>query len=273
MPIMIKMRTLVIDNDFQGNPSTMADEQPPLKDYQEKKIKNSHLCLSCSLTPFCLPMGLNDDDSKRLDEVIERRKILKKGDYLYRKSHSFNALYAVRSGSVKTFTLNAAGQEQVMGFHLPGELIGLDGIYSKQHLCSAITLETSSVCVIPYPRLTSLSREIPGLQEHLLRVLSLNYCQGMAMHGDYTSEERLAAFLLGLSERFKRRGFSATTFHLSMSRSDIGNYLCLATETVSRLFARFHKEGIIEVDRRQISLLNPSRLEAVAANIISTSQA
>ena len=195
------------------------------------------------------------------------KRPLTRGDHLFRIGAPFQSLFAVRSGSLKTYATSEEGQEQVMGFHLPGELVGLDAIADGFHPLAARALETTSVCEIPFKDLETLSVQLPGLQRQLLRVMSQEIRddeQNMVILGQKSAEERLASFLIGLSDRFRRRGFSATQFNLSMSRSDIGNYLGLAVETVSRLFTRFQEEGILEANRKHIRILDLARLTGLA---------
>ncbi|HFD78966.1 MAG TPA: fumarate/nitrate reduction transcriptional regulator Fnr [Gammaproteobacteria bacterium] len=220
-------------------------------------------CQQCSLNEICLPVGVDQQELDRLDAIIDRKRPLTRGEHLFRVGDPFQSLYAVRSGSLKTYTMSEDGQEQVMGFHLPGEIVGLDAIAGGRHPLAARSLETTSVCEIPFVDLETLSAQIPGLQHELLRVMSQEIRddeQNMVILGQKSAEERLAAFLVGLSNRFRRRGFSATQFNLSMSRSDIGNYLGLALETVSRLFTRFQNDGLLRVDRKHIELLDRERL-------------
>ena len=220
-------------------------------------------CQECSLNEICLPVGMGHSDLDRLDSIIERKRPMLRGDHLFRVGDPFQCLYAVRSGSLKTYATSEDGQEQVMGFHLPGELIGLDAIADSHHPLAAKALETTSICEIPFHDLETLSTQLPGLQRQLLRIMSKEIRddeQNMVILGQKSAEERLASFLIGLSNRFRRRGFSANQFNLSMSRSDIGNYLGLALETVSRLFTRFQNEGLLRVDRKHIELLDRDRL-------------
>jgi len=220
-------------------------------------------CQECSLKEICLPVGIGQEDLDRLDAIIDRKRPLARGEHLFRVGDSFQSIYAVRSGSLKTYTTSQDGQEQVMGFQLPGELVGLDAIAEDSHPLAAKALETTSVCEIPFTDLESLSGQIGGLQRQLLRVMSQEIRDdehNMVILGQKSAEQRLAAFLISLSNRFRRRGFSATQFNLSMSRSDIGNYLGLALETVSRLFTRFQNEGLLQVDRKHIELLDREKL-------------
>jgi len=222
-------------------------------------------CQACSLNEICLPVGVAAEDLQRLDDIIDRKHPISRGEHLFRCGDTFQTLYAVRSGSLKTFTVSEQGDEQVMGFHLPGELVGLDAIAGGCHPLSAQALETTSVCEIPFSQLESLSTQLPSLQHQLLRVMSQEIRSdelSMLVLGQKSAEARLATFLIGLSTRFRQRGFSPTQFNLSMSRGDIGSYLGLALETVSRLFTRFQDDGLLLVDRKHIQLIDRQRLQA-----------
>ncbi len=220
-------------------------------------------CKACSLKEICLPVGIDKDDLERLDSIIDRKRPLTRGEHLFRVGDGFQSIFAVRSGSLKTYTTSEGGQEQVMGFQLPGELVGLDAIAENRHPLAAKALETTSICEIPFTELEYLSTQLDGLRHQLLRVMSQEIRddeQNMVILGQKSAEQRLAAFLISISNRFQRRGFSATQFNLSMSRSDIGNYLGLALETVSRLFTRFQNERLLHVDRKHIELLDREKL-------------
>jgi CRP/FNR family transcriptional regulator len=189
---------------------------------------------------------------------------------VFRENDHFQSLRVITSGSIKTYTPNQDGSEQVLGFHLPGELIGLDAIQNNYHTCSAVALETTALCDIPFDQLESLSSSIPSLQHQIYRLLSREIGQEtemLTLLGKKSAEERLATFLLSFSDRFKKRGFSASDFFLSMSRHEIGNYLGLAVETVSRLFTRFQDEGLLHVERKHVQLLDiPKLYEIVHGN-------
>jgi CRP/FNR family transcriptional regulator, anaerobic regulatory protein len=228
-------------------------------------------CKNCSLSTLCLPMGLDPEDVERLDDIVKRSKPLHRGDYLFRSGEGFRSLYVVKTGSVKTYAPSEEGGEQVLGFHLPGEVIGLDAIDTEVHACSARVLETSAICELPFSRLEELSTTIPSLQHALYRLLSKEISHDTEMLlllGKKNAEERLAAFLINMSKRLHRRGLSATDFHLSMSRHEIGNYLGLAVETVSRLFTRFQEEGLLKVDRKHVQLLDLAGIEAVLGQVV-----
>ncbi|MBK1719391.1 fumarate/nitrate reduction transcriptional regulator Fnr [Thiocystis violacea] len=223
-------------------------------------------CKNCTLSALCLPMGLNSEDVERLDDIVKRARPLHRGDFLFRESDRFRSLFVVKTGSVKTFAPSPEGGEQVLGFHLPGELIGLDAIDKDMHACSAKVLETSAICELPFARLEELTAAIPSLQHQMYRLLSKEIGQDTEMLlllGKKNAEERLAAFLLSLSQRLHKRGLSPSDFYLSMSRHEIGNYLGLAVETVSRLFTRFQDDGLMRVDRKHIQLLDLLALESL----------
>jgi CRP/FNR family transcriptional regulator len=226
-------------------------------------------CRDCSLSTLCLPMGLRPEDVDRLDAIVKRNRPLQRGDNLFRTGDPFRNLYVVKTGAVKTFTQSNEGDEQVVGFHLPGEVLGLDAIQDGNHGCSARALETTAICELPFDRLEELSSSIPSLQHQMFRLLSKEIsheAEMMALLGRSTAEERVATFLLALSDRFKRRGFSATDFFLSMSRQEIGSYLGLALETVSRLFTRFQDERILKVERKHVQIVDIERLRAMVTH-------
>ena len=223
-------------------------------------------CSNCNLRELCLPFGLSLEELERLDDLISTRRRIKRGDYLYRVGDSFDAIYAIRSGFFKTDVLLEDGREQVTGFQMGGELLGLDGISTEHHTCNAIALEDSEICAIPFARLESLSREIHTLQRHFHKVMSREIVRDhgvMMLLGTMRAEERLAAFLLNLSQRFTARGFSHAEFYLRMTREEIGSYLGLKLETVSRAFSRFQEEGHIAVQQKHVRILNVDGLKAL----------
>ena len=212
-------------------------------------------------------MGLTTEDVERLDDIVKRTRPLHRGDFLFRNGDRFRSLYVVKTGSLKTFAPSAEGGEQVLGFHLPGEIVGLDAIDKDAHACSAKVLETSAICEIPFQRFEELSSSIPSLQHQMFRLLSKEIghdAEMLLLLGKKNAEERLAAFLISMSSRLSKRGLSPTDFYLSMSRHEIGNYLGLAVETVSRLFTRFQDEGVLNVDRKHVQVIDLGALEAVA---------
>ena len=224
-------------------------------------------CSGCNLHQLCLPVGISASDIERLEGIVKRRRPLARGQHIFRLGDEFHALYAIRCGSVKTYTITEDGNEQITGFHLPGEIIGLDAINSTQHYCGAKTLETTSICDVPFNRLEELATCVPSLGRQLLRIMSREIQadeEMLTLLGKKTAEERLASLLLSLSTRFQQRGFSPLEFQLSMSRNDISNYLGLAVETVSRLFTRFQQQGLIEVQHKHIRLKQLEQLRELA---------
>jgi CRP/FNR family transcriptional regulator len=230
-------------------------------------------CQDCTLFQLCLPIGINQADLVRLDRIIKRRRPVKRGEQLYHAGDAFKSIYAVKSGSFKTSTITEGGLEQVTGLHLPGELFGMDAISSGTHCCSALALERSTVCEIPYDQLEELGAQIPSLMRQTVRIMSKEILRDKRIMQitKNSAPGRLAAFLLGLSERWRERGFAAQEYHLSMSRIDIGSYLGLADETVSRLFTRFQEDGLLAVERKRIRLIDIHGLHAVAQGLTERS--
>ena len=215
-------------------------------------------CSQCNLLELCLPFGMDEQEIQRLDELVGTRRKVKRQQPLYRAGDPFEAIYAIRVGWFKTDVVLEDGREQVTGFQMTGEMLGLDGISTEAHSCNAIALEDSEVCVISYNRLEELSREFEGLQHQFHKVMSREIVRDhgvMMLLGSMRAEERLAAFLLNLSQRFTARGFSGTDFHLRMTRDEIGSYLGLKLETVSRAFSRFQDEGLITVQQKHIRIV------------------
>jgi CRP/FNR family transcriptional regulator len=220
-------------------------------------------CSSCNLRELCLPLGLSDGEMQRLDSLVESRRSLRRGASLYSAGEEFKALYAVRTGFFKTRVAAEDGRDQVTGFQMAGELLGFDGIGTERHTCDAVALEDSQVCVIPFAHLESLSRQFGGLQRQLHKVMSREIVRDhgvMLLLGSMRAEERLAAFLLNLTQRLQARGFSATALVLRMTREEIGSYLGLKLETVSRAFSKFQDDGVLEVRQRQLRVLDEEAL-------------
>lgn len=223
-------------------------------------------CSNCNLRELCMPMGLDEEDLARLDALVATRRRVKRGGLLFRTGEAFTSLYAVRTGFFKTCIAADDGRDQVTGFQMAGEIIGLDGIVNDRHSCDAVALEDAEVCVMPFARLSELSREVGALQHHLHRVMSREIVREngvMLLLGTMRAEERLAAFLLNLVQRLHARGFSGTELVLRMTREEIGNYLGLKIETVSRTFTRFAEDGLLEVRHRHVRLLDEEKLRAL----------
>jgi len=223
-------------------------------------------CKSCSLIDLCLPHGMDDEELARLDTIVIHHQPFQPGQHLFRPGDKSRALFAVRSGALKSYCITADGEEQVLGFTLPGELTGMDGLGGISYASSSVVLETSSICELPFHKLEGLCNELPGLHRQLMGVMAkeITADQHMLMLlGKRTAEERLASFLLSLSSRYHQRGLSATEFNLPMSRQDIGNYLGLAIETVSRLFAQFQEKEVVRVNRRKVVITDLARIKAM----------
>lgn len=221
-------------------------------------------CSSCNLRELCLPMGVSAGELERLDALVGSRRPVPRGEALFRAGDRFRSLYAVRTGFFKTCVTAEDGRDQVTGFQMAGELLGLDGIGSDRHTCDALALEDSQVCEIPYERLEELSREFTELQHQFHKIMSREIVRDhgvMLLLGTMRAEERLAAFLLNLTKRLATRGFSASSLVLRMTREEIGSYLGLKLETVSRTFSKFQDEGLLEVKQRDIRILDQAGLQ------------
>lgn len=228
-------------------------------------------CSNCRLNSICLPLTLESDDVELLDNIIQRSKPLQKGQHLYREGDDFQSVYAVRSGTLKAYKTTDDGREQVTGFYFPGEILGMDGISKNAHASSAKTLETSAVCEIPFNSLSRLSALMPNLQHHFFQLMSREITEDqilITLLSKNSADERIAALLLSISTRKARRKLSATQFRLPMSRVDIGNYLGLTVETVSRVFSRMQKMDIIRVDNKEIEITDMPGVQRIA-NIVS----
>ena len=226
-------------------------------------------CSQCNLRELCLPFGLSEDEVVRLDNLVAARRKVKRGQHLYRAGEAFEALFAIKMGFFKTDVLLEDGREQVTGFQMAGEILGMDGIGTELHTCNSIALEDSEICVIPFSQLERLSREVQALQHHFHKVMSREIVRDhgvMMLLGTMRAEERLAAFLLNLSQRFTARGYSPQEFHLRMTRDEIGSYLGLKLETVSRAFSRFQDEGLVSVHQKHIRILDNAGLKALLSH-------
>lgn len=247
------------------SPQNMNMPSPiQVRDVSIRQLRQA--CSTCSLRELCLPNGLNQEELRELDSIISQGKPIKRGDGLYRAGEPFRSLFAVRVGFFKSSVISEDGREQVTGFHMSGELMGMDAINTDTHTCDAIALEDSEVCELPFSEIETLARNIPVLQHHLYRVMSREIVRDhnvMLLLGNMKAEERLAAFLLNLSERFALRGYSATSFHLRMTREEIGSYLGLKLETVSRILSRFQDQGLIKVQNRLIEIVDHEGLKKI----------
>jgi CRP/FNR family transcriptional regulator len=234
----------------------------------ESARKPAVTCSRCNLRELCLAGGIHPDDLRRLENIVYARRSIKRGEFVFRAGDEFKAVYAIFSGFFKTVLIDCDGREQVGGFFMAGELLGLDGIGAGRHHAGAIAIEDSNVCVMPFALIEAMAQEIPALQRRLHAVLAREITRDhgvMMLLGSMRAEERLATFLLNLSKRHLRRGHSACDLRLRMTRGEIGSYLGMQLETVSRLFSRFHDDGLIEADRKQVRILDVAGLEKVLA--------
>ncbi len=237
--------------------TTMADDGDELT-----------FCSTCAFSQACLAEGMDKRSLMDLHVLVEHVGPFHAGEHIFREGDPFEAIAAVRAGTVKTYMIDRDGREHVLGFHLPGEVIGLDAIDGETYPCNAVALDTAMLCRFSFPKIAVLASKLPGLQRHLFRLLSRDIGRAALLAGDWSADQRMAAFLMGLSRRLAARGFSANRFQLTMARTDIANYLRLAPETVSRVLRRFQKDDLLLVDRREVELLDRDQLAALADPIL-----
>lgn len=226
-------------------------------------------CSTCRLADLCIPIALEIEDVNKLESIVNRGKPMAKGDHIYREDEQFKSVYAVRLGSVKTYRMTGDGKEQVTGFYMAGEVFGVDGVANGIHENSAVALDTSAICAIPFERLEELSTLIPSLQRHIFKLLGHEIAEDqklITLLSKNSADERLAALFLGLSQRCSTIGLSSTNIILPMSRGDIANYLGLTVETVSRVLSRLQKQKIIEIDNKELNILDMDALRNITAN-------
>jgi CRP/FNR family transcriptional regulator len=225
-------------------------------------------CSTCAFSHACLSQGMDKSALKELHVLVEHIGPFHAGEHVFREGDPFEAIAAVRAGTVKTCVTDREGHEHVLGFHFPGEVIGLNAIDGHRYPCDAIALDTVMLCKFSFPKISVLAAKVPGVQRELFRLLSRDIGRAALLAGDWSADQRVAAFLLGMARRLAARGFSATRFQLTMARTDIANYLRLAPETVSRVLRRMQDDGLLAVDRREVELLDHDRIEALAAPIL-----
>ena len=223
-------------------------------------------CSNCNLSELCLPRGLEPEELNMLESVVRQSKPLHRGDYIFRTGDPFRSLFAVHSGTIKLYTTTDSGDDQIMGFYFPGEILGFDAIENNQHACSAVALETSTYCAFSFNRLEDICNRIPGLQRQIFRLMSRELSSDnelLLTLSNKNAEGKIATFLVSLSHRFKRLGYSSSVFKLAMSRQDIGNYLGLTIETVSRIFSRLQRDNIIATARKNVEIKDHARLKNI----------
>lgn len=221
-------------------------------------------CSTCAFSRACMDAGMDKSSLGELHVLVEHIGPFHAGECIFREGDRFEAIAAVRAGTVKTCTIDRDHREHVLGFHFPGEVIGLDAIDGERYPCDAVALDTVMLCRFSFPKISVLATRVPGLQRQLFRLLSRDIGRAALLAGDWSADQRMAAFLIGVSCRLAARGFSPRRFQLTMPRTDIANYLRLAPETVSRVLKRFQDEGLVRVDRRELELLDRDALEALA---------
>ena len=238
-------------------PAIMADDGDELS-----------FCSTCAFSQACLSQGMDKSALMDLHVLVEHVGPLRAGEHVFREGDPFGAIAAVRAGTVKTFILDDAGNEQVLGFHLPGEVIGLNAIDGDRYPCNAVALDTVMLCRFSFPKISVLATRVPGLQKQLFRLLSRDIGRAALLAGDWSADQRMAAFLVGVSRRLAARGFSSSRFQLTMPRTDIANYLRQAPETVSRVLRRFEQDGLLHIKQRDVEILDLARLEALALAVL-----
>ncbi|MGB8692925.1 MAG: helix-turn-helix domain-containing protein [Steroidobacteraceae bacterium] len=225
-------------------------------------------CSTCAFGAVCMPDGFSKPALQALHCLVEHVGPLREGEQLFAAQQAFGAIFAVRGGTVKTRLIDSLGREQVLGFYLPGEMVGLNAIHPERYPCDAIALDTVYLCRFSFPALATLATQIPGIQQQLFRMLSRDIGAASMLSGDFSADERVAAFLVAIADRYAARGYSASAFRLSMPRADIANYLRLAAETISRVLRRFQDQGLISVSGRDVQFVEPAAVRALARNVL-----
>lgn len=228
-----------------------------------------NFCHTCAFSGVCLASGYGKPELSALHCLVEHVGPFRAGENVFRTRDPFRAIFAVRSGTLKTVVVNREGHEQVLGFYLPGEVVGLNAIYPEYYPCDAVALETAHFCRFSFPAMSALATRVPGVQQHLFRMLSKELGAASLLAGDHSADERMAAFIVDLSNRYAARGFSATRFRLSMSRGDIANYLRLASETVSRVLGRFRDQELLRIEGRDLEIQDAEGLNDLASRVFN----
>lgn len=251
---------------FKHPAGRLPDPPNPIADDGDE----TRFCGTCAFSSACVAAGYQKPDLAELQCLVEHVGPFRTGEHVFRTGDPFRAIFAVRSGTVKTRMFDQDGHEQVLGFYLPGEVIGLNAIYPEHFPCDAVALDTAFFCRFSFPAMSALAARLPALQQHLFRMLSKELGSASLLAGDHSADERVSAFLVDLANRYAARGFSGTRFHLSMSRGDIANYLRLAAETVSRVLSRLRNQQLIRIQGREIELLDPVRLRQIGRALLDT---
>lgn len=252
--------------DHPSGPMTDRWEKAPMLNLSSLRVA----CSNCNLRESCLPTGLSLKEVERVEDLVSTRKRVKRGEALFRVGDSFEAVYAVRLGFLKSIVLSSDGREQVTNFFMAGDMVGVDGIASGVHSCDVIALEDTEVCMIPWETLEDTATSMHAMGSHFMKLLSREIVRQhgvMLLLGSMHAEERLAAFLLSLSQRYEQRGYSRAEFVLRMTRAEIGSYLGLKLETVSRVLSRFSHDGLIDVNQKHVRIFNAEGLRAIVSGV------
>lgn len=252
--------------DHPTGPMTDRWEKAPMLNLSSLRVA----CSNCNLRESCLPTGLSLKEVERVEDLVSTRKRVKRGEALFRVGDSFEAVYAVRLGFLKSIVLSSDGREQVTNFFMAGDMVGVDGIASGVHSCDVIALEDTEVCMIPWKTLEDTATSMHAMGSHFMKLLSREIVRQhgvMLLLGSMHAEERLAAFLLSLSQRYEQRGYSRAEFVLRMTRAEIGSYLGLKLETVSRVLSRFSHDGLIDVNQKHVRIFNAEGLRAIVSGV------
>jgi CRP/FNR family transcriptional regulator len=247
-----------------GRPGRLPEPRSPIADDGDE----TRFCGTCAFSSACIAAGYDKPELAELQCLVEHVGPFRVGEHIFRTGDPFRAIFAVRSGTVKTRMVDKEGREQVLGFYLPGEVIGLNAIYPEHFPCDAVALDTAYFCRFSFPAMSALASRVPAVQQHLFRMLSKELGTASLLAVDHSADERVAAFLLDLGNRYAVRGFSGSQFHLSMSRGDIANYLRLAAETVSRVLSRFRAQKLIAIEGRELELLNVAALRKIGEALL-----
>ena len=238
----------------------------------DKLLKDFHVsCINCNLDAICLPRGLSQQEVEDLSVVVKNSAVLQQGEYIYRQGDDFKGIIAIKSGTAKLVSCDSQGNEHIINVLLPGELVGFDGLNENKHTCSAVALEITSFCELPAEKFDGLCQKVPGIARELFRHSSetINETQNLIISSKKSAEEKLALFLINLSDRLKKRGFSSSQFSIPLTRQEMGNHLGLTLETVSRMLQQLQNSGLIKVQRKNIEIINLDALRNLCTSQIS----
>jgi CRP/FNR family transcriptional regulator len=214
-------------------------------------------CTHCSLKKICFPYGLNSDELISFEDSVDKTHKIAKKQKLFSRGDPLTSVYAIKAGSIKTYLSTSKGQAQVLGFHLPGDLLGFDGFANNEHTSDAIAMEDTLLCELPIGNFENLCETLPGLRKVMMQQVGaeINRHHSLVLTlGQMQTEERLSTYLLRLSCYYKTRGYSCTQFNLPMARHDLANFLGMAPETLSRMFARLEKQNILSIKKREVTI-------------------